>query len=142
MAKMQILFDGFEDLAAAIDRSGGDLEQAVDEALTKTSEVIQNNLIPAASIYARKGIKGYATGKMYGSLITNDSVQWEGTVASINVGFNLNNGGWHSLFVMYGTPRMAKDTRIYNAIKGTKTKKEIADAQEEVMKKFLDLAGN
>lgn len=142
MARMQILFDGFEDLAAAIDRSGGDLKQAVNEALTKTSEVVQNNLIPAAAIYARKGIKGYATGKMYGSLITGDSVQWNGTVASVRVGFNLNNGGWHSIFVMYGTPRMAKDTRIYNAIKGTKTKKEIADVQEEIMKKHLDLAGN
>ncbi len=142
MAKMQILFDGFEDLAAAIDRSGGDLKPAVNEALTKTSEVVQNNLIPAAAIYARKGIKGYATGKMYGTLITGDSVQWEGTVASIKVGFNLNDGGWHSIFVMYGTPRMAKDQKIYNAIKGTKTRKDIADAQAEVMKKYLDLAGN
>lgn len=38
MAKMQILFDGFENLAYAIDEAGKDLHSAVDEALTETAE--------------------------------------------------------------------------------------------------------
>ena len=142
MAKMSILFDGFKDLAAAIDRADGDLKSAVNEALTETSDIIKANLIPAAAIYDRKGLKGYATGKMYKTIIKNDGVTWAGTVASVNSGFQLNqNGGWHSIFVMYGTPRMAKDPNIYNAIKGTKTRKEIAKAQEEIMQKHLKLAG-
>lgn len=141
MAKMQILFNGFADLAADIDRSGGDLQKAVDEALEATQEVVKASLIPAAAVYDRKGLKGYATGKMYRSMIKDTKVQWTGSVAEVGVGFNLSEN-WHSIFVMYGTPRMAKDQKVYNAIKGTKTKKEIEKVQQEIMQKYLNLEGN
>ena len=140
MAKMQILFDGFEDLAYAIDEAGGDLQAAVDEALTETQEIVKASLLPAAAVYDRKGLKGYATGKMYQKLIKDTSIEWQGTVAEVNTGFELFGSGWHSIFVMYGTPKMGKDPKIYNAIKGTKVKKQIAQAQEEIMQKHLELA--
>lgn len=146
MAKMSILFDGFKDLAAAIDRADGDLKSAVNEALADTSDIVKENLIPAAAIYDRKGMKGYATGKMYRSIIKDTRIDWEGSVGTVKVGFSTNGGGsmagfMHSIFVMYGTPRMAKDSNIYNAIKGTKTRKQIAKSQEEIMQKHLKLAG-
>lgn len=140
MAKMQILFDGFEDLAYAIDEADADLQAAVDEALQETQEIVKASLMPAAAVYDRKGLKGYATGKMYKKIITDTSVEWSGTVATVNTGFTLEGSGWHSIFVMYGTPRMTKDPKIYDAIKGTKVRKEIAKAQEEIMQKHLDLA--
>lgn len=140
MAKMKILFDGFEDLAAAIDRAGGDLHEAVNEALMETQKCIQQNLSSAAAPYAAKGKKGYATGRMYGTIIGDGAVEWNGPVASVHVGFGLSQkGGWHSIFVMYGTPRMAKDTAVYNAIRGTATKAQIAKLQEEIMSKYLQL---
>ena len=40
---------------------------------------------------------------------------------------------------MYGTPRMAKDTKVYNAIKGAKTKNDIAKIQQEIMQKYMQL---
>ena len=140
MAKMQILFDGFENLAYAIDEVGGDLQAAVDEALKETQEIAKASLLPAAAVYDRKGLKGYATGKMYSKMIKDTSVEWEGTVASVKTGFELDGSGWHSIFVMYGTPKMGKDPKIYNALKGTKLRKEIAEAQEKIMLKHLDLA--
>ena len=140
MAKMEILFDGFENLAYAIDEAGADLQAAVDEALTETQEIVKANLIPAAAVYDRKGWKGYATGKMYRKMIKDTSVDWKGTVAEVNTGFMLEGGGWHSIFVMYGTPKMTKDQKIYNAIKGTKVKKQIAEAQERIMQQHLELA--
>lgn len=142
MAKMQILFDGFADLAADIDRSGADLHEAVDEALTKTGKYIQGQLTSAAAPYAAKGKKGYATGEMYGQILKDSVVQWHGSIAEVNAGFDLSNGGWHSIFIMYGTPRMAKDQSVYNAIKGSKTKNEIAKIQQEVMKKYVKLGGD
>lgn len=147
MATMSITFDGFNDLAASIDRVGGDLKPAVNEALEETQKVVQDNLMPAAAIYDRKGLKGYATGKMYSAMITDTRIDWQGNVAEVKVGFSTNGGGskagfMHSIFVMYGTPRMAKDPKIYNAIKGTKTRKQIAKAQEEIMQKHLKLAGD
>lgn len=147
MAKMQILFNGFEDLAHAVDLVGADLKEAVNEALEETQNIVRNNLIPAAAVYDAKGLKGYATGKMYGSIIKDTNVEWDGYVATVGVGFEARGGDtdagfMHSIFVMYGTPRMSKDTRVYNAIKGTKTKKAIAAKQLEVMKKHYRLGGN
>lgn len=146
MAKMSITFDGFNKLAEDIDAIGGDLHAAVDEALTETQKIVQENLTTAASVYAAKGggLKGYATGKMYNSIIQDAYVEWKGTVAHVGTGFtSLGDGGFagfmHSIFVMYGTPRMAKDAKVYNAIKGAKTRKQIAEKQDEIMKKHLEL---
>lgn len=142
--KMSIIFDGFEDLAAAVEACSGEkvLYIAVDHALWETQKLIQNNLTTAAAPYASKGggLKGYATGKMYGTIIKDGGVTWEGSVATIDAGFRIReDGGWHSIFVMYGTPRMAKDTKVFNAIKGTKTKKEIAEKQQEIMSRYITL---
>ena len=142
MAKMQILFDGFKDLADAVDRSGADLKEAVDDALTKTGDYISSATSSAASRYAKKGggMKGYATGAMFKTIIKKDHVKWIGDTAEIGTGFKISQkGGWHSIFVMYGTPRMSKDTKIYNAIKGRKTKKEIAEIQQKAMQEHIKL---
>lgn len=143
MAKMSITFDGFAKLAEDIDAIGGDLHAAVDEALEETQLIVQSNLVTAAQVYSGKGRKGYATGKMYNSIIQDLQIDWKGTVAEVNTGFTGTGanmqGFMHSIFVMYGTPRMAKDAKVYNAIKGTKTRKDIAKAQEEIMVKHLEL---
>lgn len=144
MAKMKITFKGFADLAAQIDKAGGDLITAVDEALTETETIVQNNLEQAAARYARKGggAKGYATGRMFSAIISDTRIEWVGNVAVVHVGFNLSApGGFHSIFVMYGTPRMAKDAKIYNAILGAKTRKQIAEAQEKALRKYVTLGG-
>lgn len=138
--KMKIIFDGFADLAAAIDKAGGDLQSAVNDALVETQKLIQSNLASAAAPYAAEGRKGYATGRMYSTIIGDGAVKWEGSVAHVDVGFRIrNDGGWHSIFVMYGTPRMSKDTAVYNAIRGSATKAQIAKKQQEVMEKHLKL---
>ena len=144
MAKMKITFKGFADLAAQIDKVGGNLKMAADDALTETERIVQNNLEEAAARYARKGggMKGYATGRMFAAIRRNVQVEWAGNVAIVHVGFDLNApGGFHSIFVMYGTPRMAKDAKIYNAILGAKTRKQIAEAQEKIMRKYVSLDG-
>jgi hypothetical protein len=139
---MSILFDGFAELAEMVDKSGADLKEAVNEALVESQKIVQHNLTTGAAVYAAKGLKGYATGDMYSTIIGDGAISWEGSVATVNAGFRLDQGGgWHSIFVMYGTPRMSKDTKVYNAIKGTKTRKAIAKKQEEIMVKHLKLGG-
>lgn len=143
MAKMKIIFDGFEKLAEDIDAIGGDLHEAVDEALEETQFIVQSNLVTAASPYQHGGVKGYAKGTMYSSIIQDVDIVWKGTIAEVNTGFSGTKGSMagfmHSIYVMYGTPRMAKNAKVYNAIKGTRTRKEIAKKQEEVMQKHLKL---
>lgn len=140
MARMSITFDGFKDLAYQIDKCSDNLETAVEDALLQTQAWIQNNLRVQAAPYAGKGVKGYATGHMYQTIIEDGKVDKTGTVYEVRVGFDLGaDDGFHSIFVMYGTPRMAKDQKIYDAIRGTKVKKEIAELQEQVMRKYLVL---
>lgn len=146
MAKMSIVFDGFSDLAQAIDKAGGDLKEAVDEALTKTQDLVQENVKTASTVYTGKGLKGYATGAMVRSIMASESPEWHGSIAEVGSGFTTNGGAtkagfMHSIFVMYGTPKMTKDQKLYNAIKGTRTRKQIAQLQQEVMNDHLKLGG-
>lgn len=142
MAKMGIMFDGFTDLLADIDRIGGDLQAAVTDALQDTQNIVQQNVVTAAAPYAAKGLKGYATGAMYSSIISDGAVNWRGTEASIDVGFRLRtHGGFHSIFIMYGTPHNKKNMAVYNAILGTATKKQIKERQEKIMQMHLAFGG-
>lgn len=140
MARMQILFDGFKDLAYAVDACLGDeaLHKSVDEALVETGKYVQQQVTSAAASYSKKGggLKGYATGAMFKAIKKDQIVYWNGSIAEVSVGFDLKEAFW-SLFVMYGTPRMGKDSKIYNAIKGAKTKNEVARIQQEVMSKYI-----
>lgn len=143
MAKMQIIGDPFKDLIARIDKAGGNIQKAADDALTKSAQLIQSNTNAAASPYASTGRKGYATGEMFRSIIKSTHPVWiGGSIAEVKVGFDLKApGGYHSIFLMYGTPRMAKDTALFNAIKGAKTQKEVQEIQQQVLQKYLTLDG-
>lgn len=146
MAKMSITFPGFADLAEQLDRMEGNLlKTAANEALEDTEKIVQDKVKTAAAPYAHKGggRKGYATGKMFNTIKRPEAPQWSGNIATVGVGFSSENmaGFMHSIFVMYGTPRMKKDTKVYNAIKGKATLNEIAEKQEEVMRKYLSLGG-
>ena len=144
MARMSITFDGFADLAEQIDRVGNDLHTAVDEALKETQGIVSTELSAGALPYRNKGLKGYATGKMYSAIQRDNKIEWAGSIATVGTGFSYeqNKAGFiHSIFVMYGTPRMSKDTKVYNAIKGTKVKKEIYEKQQEIMQKYTEFKG-
>lgn len=147
---MKILFDGFDQLAEEIDKAGANLKDAVDEALSETQKLVQKKVTDAAKPYASKGEKTpgkYATGDMYRAIIDKPEVEWTGMVAEVAVGFDLTaKGGFHSIYVMngtkvHGTPRVKKDQKLWNAIKGAQTKKEIAALQEEILRKYLKIGG-
>lgn len=127
----------FANLLTAIEKKGKDVKAAADEALTATSDLISQNLTTAASPYAGRGRKGYATGKMYGTIL-HEAPTWEGNTATLKAGFRIRDA-LESIFIMYGTPKIAKDTKVYNAIMGTKTRKEIQQKQEEVLQKYMGL---
>ena len=77
------------------------------------------------------------TGDTEESLKRNADVTWIGTAAEVEVGFDIDNGGLPSVFLMYGTPKMKPDRKLYNAIYGAKTKKEIAELQEKEFRKCI-----
>lgn len=140
MAKMNIVTKGITDMMEQIDRMGLDLRMAANEALQETQQLVQEKVATAAGAYAGRGRKGYATGDMYSSIGAVDPLQWEGDVATIGVGFKLPaGGGWHSIFIMYGTPRISKDAAVYNAIRGSATRSQIEQKQEEVLRRYMSI---
>ena len=66
------------------------------------------------------------------SIVTSPHIEWAGSVGSVDIGFDIPNGGLPSVFLMYGTPKMTPDRKLYNAVYGNKTKQLVHDAVEEI----------
>ena len=131
-AKLRLDFTGLDEYAAKLDKLGkGDaLRKAVENALEESAKLVKSQLEAEMKRHRR-------TGRTEKSLI-EPQVKWSGTLASVNVGFDIAHGGLPSIFLMYGTPKQAKDQRVYNAVYGSNTKKKIKQVQEEAFKKVLD----
>lgn len=123
-------FEGFEELISTLENLGADVEKATEEALYETRDHISAKLLVDMD-------KHHRTGKTKKSIAEDDKVEWEGSTASIPVGFHISDGGLPSVFLMYGTPRMKKDTKLYNDIYGAKTKKEVNEIQQNAISKTL-----
>ena len=135
MAKLGIEFDGFEKLIQKLEEVEGAAEQATENALVATHELVTRNLQAAIAPHRR-------TGETEESLKRNAEVTWVGTTAEVEVGFDIENGGLPSVFLMNGTkvngtPRVKPDPKFKNAIYGAKTKKEIAELQEKEFRKCI-----
>ena len=96
MAKLGIEFDGFEKLIQKLEDVEGASEQAVENALVATHELVTRNLQSAIAPHRR-------TGETEKSLKRNAEVTWVGTTAEVEVGFDIDNGGLPSVFLMNGT---------------------------------------
>lgn len=139
MARMSLEFDGLKDLLYKISEVEGDLQPAADEALTKVQRYVQANVRQAAARYSPGGTR-YSTGAMKAAIKPDDGPQWAGSVATVGVGFEIHKaggGGMHSVWMMYGTPRISPDTKLHNAVRGLKTKVEIRKIMDETLRKRI-----
>lgn len=130
--KFGIQFEGFNELMEKFDELGGDLKEVAEECL----KVPNRKIVPKLQAIMPKHKRTGATAK---SIVENPRVDWqEGTTASVEIGFNLKKGGMPSIFLMYGTPKMQKDTKLYNAIYGSQVQKEIAEEQRKILEKAIN----
>lgn len=134
MAKLTIEFDGFEKMIKELNKLEGDVEKAAEEGLAKAKAHVSEKLTRAMQ-------KHFQTGATVRSLDTSSKATWIGKTAEIKVGFNIDKGGLPSIFLMYGTPRMAKDVTLYSAIFGSKTKREVKDILEQSLADAIKKAG-
>ena len=139
-------FDGFLDLAEEVDRLGeGYLKKAVDNAFAASKEYVNNEVSKAMdnSRYNFDGT-GYSQGKAKASLkeVEKMPVEWTGTVAKAYVGVRTRDA-LEVLFLGYGTPHLAADPKLINAIKVKgKVKKEVEKIQQEEFIKVIEEALN
>ena len=131
--KFALEFKGFEEISAKLQDLGGDLEAVTEKALQNTHDYITPQLHKAMQ-------KHHRTGRTEGAIADSAKVQWGGNVASVDVGFEIGNGGIASIFLMHGTPRMSPDRNLYNAVYGSKTKKQVAELQEKTFSRAIQKA--
>ena len=133
MAKIEMQFDGFTDVIHQLEQLEVDVRQTVTGALQEAGQLVTEQARAAIQPHRR-------TGKTEASLIENPPVEWTGTQAAVNVGFDINNGGLPSIFLMYGTPRMKKDIKLYNAVYGAETKKKIEQIERDALDNAVEKA--
>lgn len=126
-------FDGFNDVIRQLEQLEVDVHETVTNALQEAGQYVTEQARAAIQPHRR-------TGKTEESLIENPPVEWTGTQAAVNVGFDINNGGLPSIFLMYGTPRMKKDIKLYNAVYGAETKKKIEQIERDALDNAVEKA--
>ena len=123
--KMRLEFAGFEEMAERLDKLGGDLKKTTEKALIETHKLLTPKVEEA---FKRHDVK-YSHDTMK-SLKKDPKVEWSGSTAEIGVGFKISEGGFPSIFIMYGTPRMQPDKKVYNSIYGNR--KKVRELQEKI----------
>ena len=137
-------FKGFLDYAEEIDELGrGDaLLEVVKDTIEQTKDFVNKECEQAlnSSKYSFTEGVGYSQGKARASLeeVKQMPVEVTGTTVTGYAGFNLKDAP-EVMPLAYGTPHLAKDTKLYNAIKVKgKVKKEVEKLQKDVFTKSLD----
>lgn len=130
--KIGLQFTGFKEMTEKLDNIGGDLKKTSENALLAGKTFVAKNIVRDVkkSNYPAHG--KYSSGATRHSIDTDKNIEWQGSVASIPVGFDFEKSGMTSIFLMYGTPKMAKVQSIYDTIYGKKTQSEIKKIQKEI----------
>lgn len=125
MPKMKVEFEGFDEAIKRLTKLNGNVKDTVEKALEKSNRIIREK----AGAAMQPHNETYATIR---SLKSDAKVEWVGTEAIMPVGFDISKGGLAHIFLMYGTPRMKKDQKLYNAFYGSSTRNEIHKIQKDI----------
>lgn len=125
MPKFEVKIDGFDEVIAQLEELESDAKKVTEEALKATHAHVTQKLEKAVKPHKQTGVTER-------SLKKDAEINWFGSTAKVNVGFDISKGGLPSVFLMYGTPRMKKDPKLYATLYGKKTEKEIKEIQEDM----------
>lgn len=125
---------GFEEYLHKLEELEADLKPIVEDALSLAGYHVTKDTLSAVKKpnLPAKGI--YSKGKTEKSVIKDIAVKWEGTTASVGLGFDFTAPGAGG-YLITGTPRMPPDkelNRIY------KSKSYMKDIQKEMTEVFQD----
>lgn len=127
-------FDGMDRVIRRLDAIGGNIKEITDQALKETHNKITSDLHRDMNPHHR-------TGRTESAISEQTNVSWVGSIASIEIGFDLRHGGMPSIYLMYGTPRMKKDQKLYNDIYGRQTINAVRELQANVFYSALRRLG-
>lgn len=125
-----VLFSGFEEMIAKIEKAGATAEKAVTAAVKEDAEWTRQQLLDFIQ-------KHKETGATEESLVQINVETYRGKI-SCKVGFSISDGGLAAVFLNYGTPKIAPTFFIDKAFNNKKKHQEI---QEKAMQKILSEIG-
>lgn len=118
----------FEELITKLDGLGGDVKSVVTDALEQAAETIEWDTKDAMQATNLPAKGEYSTGDTEKTIVSNSQIEWSGTMASINVGFDYGKNGAGGLLIT-GTPKM-QPNRALNKI--YTSKKYMKDIQNDI----------
>lgn len=132
-------FAGFAEMNAKLLRLQANAKAVAEEALKATRDIVteaaeiglQDQYLPAGGKYSKD--------KTEATLRPNLPVKWKQDVATIQAGFDLKKSPV-SLFLMYGTPEMVKDQKLYDAFYGQEVRQAYLAAQKQIYNEALEKA--
>lgn len=130
--KIGIEFDGSNEVIAKITKLNGNTKEITNKTLKETHKIVTGKAEEAVQKSNLPAKGKYSKGDTKKSLKREANIDWNGTLASVPVGFSISKGGLASIFMIYGTPRHMKNQKMYNAFWSNKTHDEVIDAQEEI----------
>lgn len=138
--KIGLQFTGWKEMLSGIEKAAGEsgLKQAVEAGLKATKDYVNKNADAAMSKGNMPARGKYWTGRTKKSLDKNYDVDWVGYTGTINVGYNLEESGLTSIYLMHGTPRMPPVPGLNDAFYGKKAKSEIKKIQKEALEKWIE----
>lgn len=130
--KFGLQFSGWRELTWKLDElSSYGLMEGVKKALVETHKVVTPKLEAEIKKHKR-------TGATEQSLVREPHINVEGTLVSVDIGFDLDKGGLPSLWLMHGTPRQKPDKALYEALYGVKTSAVVRSVQRKAIKETID----
>jgi len=123
--KNGIVIEGFNEVIERLNKLDGNVKVTTEKALKETHKIITKKAEEAIRTH-------YITGDTEKSLQKKENIDWYGFTGNVEVGFSISEGGLAHIFLMYGTPRMKKDQKLWKVFWSKETKAEIMEAQEEI----------
>lgn len=139
--RMTVDFKGVDKYLEQLKKAEGAAERAVDKALRETQELIADKAAAAIEPHNKSHITA-------DQIIRDGDVTWTQEVAEISVGFKISDEsgdlpGLPSIFLMYGTEqggqtRTEADQKLYDAVYGKDTRKEVRKLQQAAFDRILE----
>lgn len=133
----------FEELADRLENDlNGDVKKVFEDYLARVAEETGKRLHKGMSRKTKhktepKMRSHNRTGRTDSAIINKGVQKWSGDFVTMDVGYNLLDGGIASIFLLYGTPKMEPDKFLYNAIFGAWAKRMQTKLGKEAFEKAM-----
>lgn len=133
-SKMSLDMSDFEkQMLKKLNELQADVSKIVTKALEKTHEIVTEKALEAMKKENLPAKGKFSSGATEANILREAKVYGIGEALAVDVGFSIGNGGLASIFLLYGTPRMKKSQKLYDAFFSSATKSEVLTAQEQII---------